>query len=261
MTKTRIIGQDQNLTAADIDFVPDGSIAATNVQAAIVEVRDEASGSGISQTIVDAKGDIIVATAADTVARQAVGTDGHVLTADSSLTNGIKWAAASGSGVPSGTSFPGSPTTDDLFRRNDRDLLYFYDGTRWLSDHLYHQSMGGSPIVAVTATGGGFYRSAIWNGAWDLWLEDIYFTMYASALTGTAYWTVNVDKVTTPDVATSLGTQNNQSGANAEYTKKTIAVDALLGASDAIFQWSVTKTSTPGALSVSAPAITYRLVG
>lgn len=46
MSKTRIIGQDQNLTAADIDFVPDGSIAATDVQTAIEEVRDEAGGGG-----------------------------------------------------------------------------------------------------------------------------------------------------------------------------------------------------------------------
>lgn len=52
------------------------------------------SGSGIPGTIVDAKGDLIAATAADTVARLAVGTNGQVLTADSGETTGIKWAAA-----------------------------------------------------------------------------------------------------------------------------------------------------------------------
>ena len=53
---------------------------------------------GIAATIVDAKGDLIAATAADTVSRLAVGTNGHVLTADSAESTGIKWAAASGGG-------------------------------------------------------------------------------------------------------------------------------------------------------------------
>lgn len=38
------------------------------------------------------KGDVYVATAASTIARQAVGTDGQILTSDSAQTNGIKWA-------------------------------------------------------------------------------------------------------------------------------------------------------------------------
>jgi len=47
---------------------------------------------GIQPTIVDAKGDIIAATAADTVARLAVGSNDQVLTADSTATTGLKWA-------------------------------------------------------------------------------------------------------------------------------------------------------------------------
>jgi len=51
----------------------------------------------IQSTLVDAKGDLIVATAADTVARLPVGaTNGHVLTVDSAEAGGMKWAAASG---------------------------------------------------------------------------------------------------------------------------------------------------------------------
>ena len=48
--------------------------------------------SGIQETITDAKGDIIAATAADTVARLAVGTNGHLLTAASGEATGLKYA-------------------------------------------------------------------------------------------------------------------------------------------------------------------------
>ena len=51
--------------------------------------------SGIQTTTVDAKGDIIAATAADAVARLAVGSNNTVLTADSAEATGLKWAAAS----------------------------------------------------------------------------------------------------------------------------------------------------------------------
>ena len=66
--------------------------------------------NAIQNTIVDAKGDIIGATAADTPARLAVGANGTVLTADSSTATGLKWAAAGGGSLVyvGGASFSGS---------------------------------------------------------------------------------------------------------------------------------------------------------
>lgn len=47
--------------------------------------------SKIDQTIVDAKGDLIAGTAADTVARLPVGANGTQLTADSTAATGMAW--------------------------------------------------------------------------------------------------------------------------------------------------------------------------
>jgi hypothetical protein len=50
-------------------------------------------GGGIAATLFDAKGDLIVASAADTAARLAAGTNGYVLKSNSGATNGIEWVA------------------------------------------------------------------------------------------------------------------------------------------------------------------------
>jgi hypothetical protein len=53
----------------------------------------------LTEALVDAKGDLLVASGADAVTRLAVGTNNHVLTADDSATNGVKWAAPAAVGV------------------------------------------------------------------------------------------------------------------------------------------------------------------
>jgi hypothetical protein len=50
-----------------------------------------ATDSSISSTVVDAKGDLIVASADNTVVRLAVGSNNLVLVADSSTATGVKW--------------------------------------------------------------------------------------------------------------------------------------------------------------------------
>lgn len=49
------------------------------------------SGSGIAATLFDVKGDLIAASANDTAARLAVGTDGQILMADSTQAQGLRW--------------------------------------------------------------------------------------------------------------------------------------------------------------------------
>lgn len=56
------------------------------------------NAEAILDALLEAKGDLISATAADTPAILGVGTDGHVLTADSGEPTGLKWAPATSSG-------------------------------------------------------------------------------------------------------------------------------------------------------------------
>ena len=67
----------------------------------------------ITAGVVDAKGDLIVGSADDAVARLAAGTNGYVLTANSGATNGLEWAAPAAVGTfTSSILFEGS-TADD----------------------------------------------------------------------------------------------------------------------------------------------------
>ena len=105
-------------TPDDTDLVKDGAAAIRTLGSAIdtslVDLKGGTTGqvlakasntdmdftwatdaSGIAATIFDAKGDLIAASAADTAARLAVGTNGQVLTADSAESTGLKWATPS----------------------------------------------------------------------------------------------------------------------------------------------------------------------
>jgi hypothetical protein len=71
-----------------------------------------ALGSALLATSFNAKGDIFVASANDTAAVLSVGADGYLLTASSTATNGIAWAAAPVS-LPSQTGNGGKYLTTD----------------------------------------------------------------------------------------------------------------------------------------------------
>lgn len=79
-------------------------------------------------TKIDAKGDLIIGTGADTYDRLAVGTNGHVLTADSTAATGTKWAAvAAGYTLISTTSISATNSTSISLAANSysRLLLVF----------------------------------------------------------------------------------------------------------------------------------------
>lgn len=88
---------------------------------------------GIQPTIVTAKGDLIAATAASTPARLGVGTNGQLLSADSTAATGLAWTAAPSSGsltLLSTTSFPTAASTltiSSISGSYKQLFCYYYD--------------------------------------------------------------------------------------------------------------------------------------
>ncbi len=127
--------------------------------------------AGIPPTLLDAKGDIIVATAADTAARLAVGgTNGHVLTVDSAEATGLKWAAQTGGGASALDDLTDvvitTPTTNDVL---------LYNGTNWVNDTSPGGGGGGGATydtyanIPAAGTAGALF---IPSDGHTMWVDD-----------------------------------------------------------------------------------------
>lgn len=87
-----------------VDDVPPGS--GTLIDAAKLNKIEQgivAAAETLPASILDAKGDLIVASAADAPARLAVGANGQALVADSTQPLGVKWVAVAGGGMVADT--------------------------------------------------------------------------------------------------------------------------------------------------------------
>ena len=124
-TAIELLGDSIDTSLVDLLGGTTGQVLAkasgTDLDFVFVDVDDT---NAIQNAIMDAKGDIIAASAADTPARLAVGTNGHVLTADSAEATGIKWAAPASGGMTllSTTSLTGATTTIGSISGSYNDL-------------------------------------------------------------------------------------------------------------------------------------------
>jgi hypothetical protein len=97
-TAIAALGQDIDTALVDLKGGTTGQVLskASGTDLDFTWVAQDDSNA-IQNAIVDAKGDLIAATAADTPARLAVGTNGQVLTADSTAATGLAWATPTSS--------------------------------------------------------------------------------------------------------------------------------------------------------------------
>jgi hypothetical protein len=161
-------------TPDDTDLVKDGAAAirtlGSSIDTSFVDLKGGTTGQVLAKasntdldftwsaadplSILDAKADLITATAADTPARLAVGADGTYLQADSSTATGLKWGTVSSGSMtlistanPSGAntiSFTSIPTT--------YKQLYLV----W---NLYHNSSSEYLYIRLNNNSGGDYYS------------------------------------------------------------------------------------------------------
>jgi hypothetical protein len=110
----------QSATAAQ-----DGLATATQITkldgieagADVTDATNVSAAGAVMKTLADAKGDLFVATAADTVTRLPIGvSNGQVLTVDSAETTGVKWVTPASSG---GDVVGPASSTDNAFARFD----------------------------------------------------------------------------------------------------------------------------------------------
>ena len=113
-----------------------------------------AGDTAIQPTIFDAKGDLIVATAADTPARLAVGSANQVLTVDSSTATGLKWATASSGGMTQLATGSMSGTTTSI-----TGISGSYKDLELIIRDPGNSSSDGTPAVRINGDTSGVYGS------------------------------------------------------------------------------------------------------
>jgi hypothetical protein len=159
---------------------------------------------------------------------------------------------------PSGTVFPGSPTTGSFFYRTDRNIEYYYDGTRWLSTQVYFVPIPNTDfLLPRTATTLGMCRAANpWAALYDIYVMDAIFHNY---ITATSTWTLAIidNNATTP---TTLATRSTASDAANTHLSNRVAVNAVVTSAVDNLQGEVTLVSGAASLYCSF-GLAYRLVG
>jgi len=117
-----------------------------------------ANAAYVPKTLVDAKGDILTATADNTPARLAVGTNGQTLVADSTASTGLKWATPA-----SGTTYVGAsvyksgnqtiaPSTQTILSwdSEDFDTDSFHDNSTNNSRFTIPAGKDGKYVITLT---------------------------------------------------------------------------------------------------------------
>jgi hypothetical protein len=123
----------------------------------------------VLESLFDAKGDIITASADNTPAKTTVGANDTILMADSSAGGGVKWVA---SAAPSAVSTAAVEGTADTYTRGDHvhahEAAHINHDTTWAAqgDLIVGTANDTAAVVTKGATG-TFLRASATTAAWE----------------------------------------------------------------------------------------------
>jgi hypothetical protein len=155
-------------TPDNTDLVKNGALSIRTLGNSI----DTTMGTMTPKTLVDAKGDLIAATANDTPARLAVGANGETLVADSSTSTGLRYQSNFSAGKNKiingafdiwqrGTSF--TPATAGTGSYTADRMWVYWDGTGTTTFSRQSFTAGTAPVSGYESS--FFLRSAMSSGA------------------------------------------------------------------------------------------------
>ena len=176
-TDTHIADGTDAHAASAITNTPAGTVAATTVQAAIDELATDYAAADSShagaadphtgymlESLLDAKGDLISASADNTPIKLTVGADDTILMADAAAASGLKWVA---SASPSAVGTAAATGTADTFTRGDHvhahEAAHINHDTTWAAkgdliagtanDTAQVLGVGANNTVVIAASG------------------------------------------------------------------------------------------------------------
>lgn len=164
-TAIAALGQDIDTALVDLKGGTTGQVLAkaTNTDLDFTWVAQDDSNA-IQNAIVDAKGDLISATAADTPARLAVGTNGQVLTADSTAATGIKWATLS-TGFKGVSLYKSGGGTQTIANSTNTALTF---DSEFFDTDGFHSTSTNTSRITIPAGLGGKYSIVSTALTWDI---------------------------------------------------------------------------------------------
>lgn len=147
-----LLKRGSDYTATNGTSITGLTALAANDVATVWTVNAFSVTGAIANTIVDAKGDLLVGTAADTPGRLAVGTNDYVLTADSTTGTGLKWAAPAAASMRGCSLYRGSGQT---ISDNTATILTF--DNEYFDTDAFHDNSTNTSRITIPAGLGGKY--------------------------------------------------------------------------------------------------------